>query len=846
MGKKSQSRIEKKIRRAFVQWFALSIGMMFLVSAGVFYIMEQRASMSRKDMTEQAIKNSNSLLTNEMKEQTRRYAKCFGSLIDSQLSRASEPMYMAADYIEQIYSQPDMWPDVQVPYGKDLSGSEARLHWLLPEGMEMEGELLGELNKLGNAGSSLKRFSTENSHILRIYFTSVSGINIGYDGDYDKKPGTFDGRETIWYKNASENGSLTLSDAYTDSFVGKLTVTFSMPCYRSDGSLLGVLAADLLIDELEQMIEELNPGFSGYAMLISGEGKMVAAKGMTEDNALDMAYFLGDNSTKLQKKIKEEEHGAAESVINGREKYLVYSRTASANWSTVIVLDKNEILKAASESSDSLKKIEKTEKEKASVQFIIICILWAGTAGGLLLLGMALSGKVSRRITDPVMELCTGVRAVGEENLSYEPRLKTEDELEELDQAFASMTRSLVTYIDDLSRLTAEKERIETELSVATQIQSSMLPCIFPPFPEREEIDIYATMEPAREVGGDFYDFFLADEEHLCIVMADVSGKGIPAALFMVVSKTLLKDNIIAGRPLGEVLKRVNDQLCENNDAQMFVTAFAAVLDLKSGNLAFVNAGHNPPAVRREDGELIWLTSPAGFVLAGLKEMEYQEGNIKLKQGDRFFTYTDGVTEAMNTKGNIYGQDRLAALIEGKWNDRISASSMIWTVREDIRDFVEEAEQADDITMLAFCYRGRLLRSCIVLEPLESELPKLRDFIESRLWEADYPAKGIQIQMAAEEIFVNIAKYAYQDNTEQKKGKVEIRCTVKEKQISLTFADSGIPYNPLDREEPDILLPADKRPVGGLGIYLVKKSMDHVEYVYRDGKNILTITQNFS
>ncbi len=844
MGDKGQSRIEKKIRRAFVQWFALSIGLMLLVSAGVFYIMEKRASMSRKDMTEQAVKNSDLLLTSEMKEQTRRYAECFGSLIESQLARASEPMYMAADCIEQIYSQPDVWPDVQVTYGKELSGSESRLHWLLPEGMGMEGELLEELNKLGNAGSSLKRFSTENSHILRIYFTSVSGINIGYDGDYEKKPGTFDGRETIWYKNACENGSLTLSDAYIDSFVGKLTVTFSMPCYGTDGTLLGVLAADLLIDELEQMIEDLNPGFNGYAMLISGEGKMVAAKGMTEDNASDMAYFLGDNSTKLEKQIKEEKKGAEESVINGREKYLVYSRIASADWSTVIVLDKNEIFKAASESSDSLKKIEKTEKEKATAQFIIICILWAGIAGGLLLLGMVLSRKVSRRISDPVMELCTGVRAVGEENLCYEPHLKTEDELEELDRAFGSMTRSLAAYIEDLSRLTAEKERMETELTVATQIQSSMLPCIFPPFPEREEIDIYATMEPAREVGGDFYDFFLADEDHLCIIMADVSGKGIPAALFMVVSKTLLKDNVIAGRPLGEVLKRVNGQLCENNDAQMFVTAFAAVLDLKSGNLTFVNAGHNPPVVRREDGKIIWLTSPAGFVLAGLKEMEYQEGTMKLKGGDRFFAYTDGVTEAMDTNGSIYGQDRLAALIEGKWNDKISASSMIWTVREDIRDFVKGAEQADDITMLALCYRGRVLRSCIVLEPLENELQKLQDFIEARLWEADYPGKGIQLQMAAEEIFINIAKYAYPDESGEKKGKVEIQCTVKEKEIILTFADSGIPYNPLEREDPDILEPALSRPAGGLGIYLVKKSMDHVEYEYRDGKNVLTIRQS--
>lgn len=241
--------------------------------------------------------------------------------------------------------------------------------------------------------------------------------------------------------------------------------------------------------------------------------------------------------------------------------------------------------------------------------------------------------------------------------------------------------------------------KTQAELNVARNIQHDMLPCIFPAFPERNEFDIYATMDPAKEVGGDFYDFFLVDDHHLAIVISDVSGKGVPAALFMVIAKTLIKNQTQPGVPLGEVFTRVNDQLCENNGEGMFVTSFMGVLDLNTRELTFVNAGHNPPLLCRKGGGFEFLKTKPGFVLAGLENMIYKEDSIQLGAGDRIFLYTDGVTEAINSSTELYGDDRLVAALNQDVN--LSPEQLLAAVKTSMDAFTAGAEQFDDITMLA-------------------------------------------------------------------------------------------------------------------------------------------------
>ena len=285
--------------------------------------------------------------------------------------------------------------------------------------------------------------------------------------------------------------------------------------------------------------------------------------------------------------------------------------------------------------------------------------------------------------------------------------VRTGDEIENLAHSIFKMENNIKTYIENLTTVTAEKERIGAELSIATQIQADMLPSIFPAFPERKELDIYATMNPAKEVGGDFYDFFMVDNRHLAIVMADVSGKGVPAALFMVIGKTLIKDHTKPNTDLGEVFTEVNNLLCESNNEGLFITAFEGVLDLVTGQFNYVNAGHEIPFIYRKEGKYEPYKIRPGFVLAGMEGMRYQAGSMTLGIGDKIFQYTDGVTEATNANGERYGMNRLQTVLDA-CGDK-TPEELLPIVKADIDNFVGEAPQFDDITMLCMEYRAKMI-----------------------------------------------------------------------------------------------------------------------------------------
>jgi sigma-B regulation protein RsbU (phosphoserine phosphatase) len=285
------------------------------------------------------------------------------------------------------------------------------------------------------------------------------------------------------------------------------------------------------------------------------------------------------------------------------------------------------------------------------------------------------------------------------------PEIRTGNEVEKMAEAFRKMQEDMAAYVRSLIDMTAEKERIGAELGVATQIQADLLPRIFPAFPDRPEFDIYAETNPAKEVGGDFYDFFLIDEDHLALVIADVSGKGVPAALFMVVAKTLIKNYAQSHDSPADVFTKTNTQLCEGNDAGLFVTAWMAVLEISTGLLCYVNAGHNPPLLCRRGGTYEWLKSRPGFVLAGLVETRYREHTIQLGVGDRLFLYTDGVTEATDAEQELFGEERLQHNLNGFSADA-SVQEVLGGIKRAVDAFVGEAEQFDDITMLGFAYRS--------------------------------------------------------------------------------------------------------------------------------------------
>ena len=287
-----------------------------------------------------------------------------------------------------------------------------------------------------------------------------------------------------------------------------------------------------------------------------------------------------------------------------------------------------------------------------------------------------------------------------------DPDINTNDEMESLSRSLVNMSEDLKRYMINLMNESRQKERIESELNIATHIQASMLPCIFPPFPDRPEFDIYAEMTPAREVGGDFYDFFMPDEAHIALVAADVSGKGVPAALFMVIGKTLLKDYSGFEETPADVFMKVNDILCESNTEELFITAFEGILDLRTGEMQFANAGHEKPIIYHKDENKweVYQTRP-GFVLAGMEGMKYRPGTLTLKEGDRIVLYTDGIPEAVNKKEEQYGMERFVESLY-RYVDK-DCEQMIKAVKADLEEYTEGTEQFDDITILSLEYKEK-------------------------------------------------------------------------------------------------------------------------------------------
>lgn len=427
----------------------------------------------------------------------------------------------------------------------------------------------------------------------------------------------------------------------------------------------------------------------------------------------------------------------------------------------------------------------------------------------------------------------------GEESAISRLRIRTGDEIENLSDSIRQMEQEINTYITDLTQVTAERERIGAELDVARNIQASMLPCIFPPFPQREEFTIFASMDPAKEVGGDFYDFFLVDDDHLALVMADVSGKGVPAAMFMVIAKTLLKNAAQTGASPKAVLEKVNDQLCENNDAEMFVTVWLGILEISTGKLVCANAGHEYPAIRRAGGEFQLFRDKHGFVLAGMEHARYREYELTLSGGDTLFVYTDGVAEATDSHNQLYGTDRmLSALNRSAGAD---CETLVHHLRADIDAFVGQAPQFDDITMLALEFKdlgeGRMKK--IGVQPQLSSLEQAAAFFEEVLTGGGAPERVVcQMKVVTDEVFSNIVFYSGATA-------VTLGCEAGEGFARLRFSDNGRPYDPTQRPDPDTTRPLEERAEGGLGIYLVRKLTDGLSYYYSDGLNVLTLEKRW-
>ena len=431
---------------------------------------------------------------------------------------------------------------------------------------------------------------------------------------------------------------------------------------------------------------------------------------------------------------------------------------------------------------------------------------------------------IKRIIIDNLRKINKGLAEITNGNLNVTVDVRSNEE-------FASLSDDINQTVGTLKRYIKEAAaRIDKELEFAKQIQYSSLPTTFP---KSNSFRLFAQMITAKEVGGDFYDFYMLNDSTIAFLVADVSGKGIPAAMFMMRAKTVIRDLAERGLEPDEIFTIANEKLCENNDAGMFVTAWLGILDTKTGLMKFANAGHNPPLFKRNGEEFSYMKTRSGMLLAGMEGIRYRKNELQLVPGDKLYLYTDGVTEATDNNTELYGEQRLLDFVNSI--EKVEPESICKLIKEDVDKFVGTAPQFDDITMLALNFDAILGDEKVEVIADSKSRDAVNAFADSLSKKLEImPKISSKINIVFDEIYTNIVKYS-------KANIITISYSIEAGKLYLEFSDDGMAYNPLEAAEPDITLSADEREIGGLGIFMVKKMTESMEYEYANDKNVLKI-----
>jgi phosphoserine phosphatase RsbU/P len=495
-----------------------------------------------------------------------------------------------------------------------------------------------------------------------------------------------------WYRLPEERDRPLWSEPYYDEGGGNIVMaTFSVPFYKNvhgRKTFRGVITADISLTWLRKIVASIKIYESGHAFLVSSSGLFVTnpdEKLIMRENIFNLAKVKEDKRMlRICRNMIRGGEGFVplKSFFSDVESWMYYAPLPSTGWSLAVIFPERELF-----------------AERNELVRNVICIVLVG-----FILLVVVITLIARTITKPVEILAATTGEIAKGNLDIElPQPSSDDEIGDLTRSFIEMKVALKAYIANLAETTAAKERIESELKIAHAIQMSFLPQRFPPFPQKHAFEIFAALEPAREIGGDFYDFSLLDDDQLFFTIGDVSGKGIPAALFMAVSKTLVKGIVASDMELSEVMKRVNLELCCENEAMMFVTVFCGILNCTSGELRYTNAGHLPPVLVRRPNQFGWLKIPQGTALGVDETARYRTESTMLEPGDSVILYTDGVTEAMNAENQLYSAERLLATL--RLNPPTSAENCVHDIFDSVKVYASGAPPSDDVTVLAVRFR---------------------------------------------------------------------------------------------------------------------------------------------
>ncbi len=705
--------LQQKIVNLVLIFALLIIGLFVAVS---IYMAKELTKIVEKSGDEQKAsitKVSQETMQGTLNVSMTQSAEMQASIADNLFTAAQGNVLTLQEYAEYLFTHRDEYTDKTVsaplPENDGIPSVQLQHEAAVDPADDPDLGLLANMNELllsmYNNSGVVNSTLAATTHGDIIFVDDRAGANFNDDGTLQ----TFEVRERPWYTGAIEKGGLYYTGIELDAFTNIPGLVCSAPVY-ADGELVAVVGADVFLYNISEYVND-STKYGGFVCIVNQNGEIIFSpkkdgtfKAVTSDQAADLRKGENAELGAFVTKALTESTGLETVTVDGVEYYLCGAPMKTVGWTVISGVAKelsDQPTNAMLAAYDDINNEALGEYNKASSHSQNVILLWTA-----ILLTLAFIGAltVAGRIVKPIETMTRRIDELSEGDLQFkmEDAYRTKDEIELLAEAFAELSAKTVQYIGQITTITAEKERIGAELELATRIQANMLPNLFPAFPQRSDFDIYASMTPAKEVGGDFYDFMLLDDDHLAVVIADVSGKGVPAALFMMMAMILIDNTTRMEGPEaspGEVLTRVNNTICANNEEEMFVTVWLGILDLKTGKVKATNAGHEYPIIKKADGKFELLKDKHGMVVGAMEGLRYKDYEFKLEEGGTLFLYTDGVAEATNAENKLFGTERTIEALNEIPEE--SPEKLLKKVKENVDIFVGEAPQFDDLTMIS-------------------------------------------------------------------------------------------------------------------------------------------------
>ena len=715
-----QGKLQRKVFR-----LCISLVIIAVIAFAIVGILEMRALQRITGETGKAqsgvIKQSSQeSMMKVVEDSLVRSAMQGAEISDSEFRILRHDSRQLARQVQDVFEHPDNYNEIPVEQPKKENGGEYTLQLLVSDKDDLnDQEAMTMMRKLANLGPVMAESIRDNDdYTLDCYISVPSKLTLAMDKMSDQKfeeDGSvrlYDPTSRDWYKGAVRKGDTYFSPAVHSFFYNLTEVVYGTPVY-TNGELRAVIEGSVKLDKIQQMISEIEIGESGFSILVSADGQLVASPREEGELAMDheLSRDIRETDNPLLKELLDaalnQETGFKEVTIDGEEYYAAYAPLETLGWTQMMFVASHDLEKSTDALLAQLDEVNNSTQRSYEDSFgnyllltIAVMLLLLVTAGGAALF-------FSRRLVTPINVMTKQVKDISGDNMQFEMSdiYRTGDEIEVLAEAFGGLTEQLGTYITEVTQISTEKERLSSEMNVARKIQASMLPRIFPAFPEREEFDLYACMIPAKEVGGDFYDYFFTDTDHLAVIVGDVSGKGISAALFMVMTKHILQSQVMMqGENVTGAIKAVNDLLMRDNVANMFVTIWLGVLTISTGHMVYVDAGHEYAALCRKGGSFAVEKDRHSPPVAASNRTKFRENELMLNPGDTLYLYTDGVTEAINSSTEMFGRERMLDALNQNVND--GPRVLDERVRSSIDLFVGDEDRFDDTTTLCIRYNG--------------------------------------------------------------------------------------------------------------------------------------------